>query len=251
MLTGSAESCILITDDNEESKFNESARTMKKIISLDLDNTVSDFSGGMRRHIAAKSGLSVESSWEIMPEPNTYSMDNWDWSRTVFNGFLDAFDSAERHGIYGNMEFIDHNALNAVQRIRNLGHEVHAVTARPQKWNAETKASMKRWGLKVDKLVHVDAKHKYGADIYIDDAEYQLERFHQHGIAGIVFTNRYNEHLKNVAGRVNSWAHADRVVARVVREFNQRGYRPRSQAEGYKVALEAGGSQRAQYGKTV
>lgn len=222
---------------------------MKKIISLDLDNTVSDFSGGMRKHVAEKSGLCVASSWEVMPEPSTYSMDNWDWSRTVFEGFLDAFDSAEKHGIYRTMELIDHNALKAVERIRAQGHEVHAVTARPQKWNAETKEAIERWGLKVDKLVHVDAKHKYAADIYIDDAEYQLDRFRKHGIAGIVFTNKYNEHMTDVAGRVNSWAHADRVVARVAREFDKKGYRPRALAEGYKAALKSGGAQRDQYGK--
>lgn len=194
--------------------------TKTATLGLDLDNTFADFTGAMRDFVADAAGVTDEGvKSSMLPTPDGYSMENWNWRMTPFTGFLDAFYAAEETGdLYRTMRAHE-GAVEAVRAIQDNGFSVEVVTARKSKFEGETREAMDRWGLDVEKIVFTDDKYAYPADIFIDDAPSHLEKFGVRNIPAIAYTNLYNAHLNDaelgIYGRITHWNDAVGMVEKV------------------------------------
>lgn len=190
------------------------ANTQTMTLGIDLDNTVARFTCSMREFVARTSGITdADEIARILPDPQTYDLDPWNWEETAYAGFMDAFRTAERAGgLYSGMK-AHTGAANALRTIQDAGHRLVVITARDAQWEGETTAALSRWGLSVDKMIFSNDKHLHstvlGGDIdcFIDDSPGHLAKFDNHGIDTIAFHNTYNADSEATA-RIRRWDQA-------------------------------------------
>lgn len=185
-------------------------------LGIDLDNTFARFTDAMRAFVAESSGLTTEETARILPDPQTYDLDPWDWTKTAYTGFKDAFLAAEKNNLYADMK-AQPGAASAVRRLQENGYRITVITARKQAFADETRRALQTWGFTPDEVVFSNDKHLFSRkmggsiDAFFDDAPSHLQKFTSNGIPAVAFHNTYNTDV-DAAARIRSWSEAQDAV---------------------------------------
>lgn len=179
-----------------------------KVIAVDIDNTTGDFTGVFRDALAKKYGLTEEEALERYPDPGNYSFAKSGWFNST-QEFLSEMREAEEAGMYARMKILP-SARKTLRDLKTDGYKVHFVTARPGQFNEDTKAAFRKWKVGYHKLVHEETKQNYDADVFLDDAPYQIENLSTHGKGTITFHQDYN--TSTAGARVNNWTEVPSVL---------------------------------------
>lgn len=183
-------------------------------LALDLDQTTGDFIGGFRDYLAKEEGLTPEQALAKYPEPKQYNLVKAGWFKNT-DEFLNRFHAAEKNGLYRNLKAFNGAQKTLMNLVNNKDVKVVVVTARAQKWNADTKAWLKTHRIPATRIIHTEDKEKVqNIDVYIDDSDKQLKTLSSHGRTVIAFHNLYNEHV-NVQNRVKKWSQVPAVLKRM------------------------------------
>lgn len=178
-------------------------------VGLDIDNTSGDFTDGLRQHVLRVTGRDPQ----LYPDPEHYSLVDSNWFSSK-EEFLSHFQESERQGIYRRMRAFDGLKKN-VQRLIADGAEIHIVTARNQAWEADTRDWLRRTGIPFHSITFTDSKEKLDhVDVYLDDADYQLEKLEKHGKKVVAFDQLYNRHLSHMP-RVKHWDDVPAMIKKV------------------------------------
>jgi 5'(3')-deoxyribonucleotidase len=178
--------------------------TSEKIkLGIDIDNTMGDFTRGFYEYMIKREGCTPKEALKYTLELPNYSFIKSGWFQSK-EEFLKNFMGAEEDGVYKKMLAYP----KAVETLRKLSAaknvEVNFVTARDSKWNADTIQWLKDNGISYNSLIHTDNKETTDMDVYIDDANYQLEKLQAHGKKVIAFDQSYNGELADMP-RAKSW----------------------------------------------
>lgn len=151
----------------------------KIVVSLDMDNTLVDFTDGLRRFMAEKKGLSREESLQRYPEPTNYDFSKGDtpWFSDI-GDFLENFREAEEKGLYRELE----SYSGAIQVVKSFLDDervdLRVVTARDERYNHDSAENLKKLGIEVEagEIYNLPEKEEYPAHIFIDDKDDFVER---------------------------------------------------------------------------
>ncbi|WP_022873752.1 5' nucleotidase, NT5C type [Nesterenkonia alba] len=191
-----------------------------KVIGLDLDNTYTDFTGGLRNFIAHSDNLDVRTALTTLPTPDGYDCANWDFTDSSFKTFVDAFKAAEKQGIYSKLAPLPH-AQQACYYLVNAGYRFVAITARKEQHRKHTEQWVQEHAPFVDGVIHSDDKASWFTgnggfiDLFIDDSPAQIADFREQDVPHIIFNQLYNEDFivnGSTLDRIVSWKHAPLAV---------------------------------------
>ena len=143
----------------------------KIVVALDLDNTVVDFTGGFRDHLASVEGLTRFEALKKYPDPDTYDFVSgttpWFESREEF---FEKFLKAEEAGLYLNLR-AKSGAIKVIKEfMKDDRVELRILTARNPKYNEHTMINLKRKGLSFE-IENLEYKEHYPAHVFIDDKD--------------------------------------------------------------------------------
>ena len=168
----------------------------KPVVALDIDGVMADFNAAMKPYSR------VAHSNDTCPESYNF----------VDSGWFDNFDDFEKAHVTvmdkaGDIPLADSTASTAVDRLKESGFTVLAVTARREMWRDETLRFFSKNNINItsDRLFFMDKKNKseMGFDYIIDDAPKNiidvLSRSHSFPV---IYSQPYNRHLPGI--RVNS-----------------------------------------------
>lgn len=147
------------------------------IVAVDMDNTVVDFSDGLRQFMRRKLGLTGSEAKRRFPDSKAYNFTDWFDSP---DDFMENFLAAEKEGLYADLP-ARRGAISALKRlIETEGVDVHIVTARDAAFNDETRQSLVSNGIDTPLPIHnAHDKVNYPADIFIDDKDSFVEKMRQ------------------------------------------------------------------------
>jgi 5'(3')-deoxyribonucleotidase len=173
-------------------------------IALDLDNTTADFTKGFASHLHATSVFKDTR----FPEHNTYDLVAAGWFSSK-EEFMTHFQEAERNGLYRSLTPFN-AAIATISALQANGDVVNVVTARSDAFAADTLTWLEAYGLSPNKVIHTDAKHEVEADLFIEDADYQIENLTKYGRNVIVHSRPYNTALD--VPRFDAWVEAPELI---------------------------------------
>lgn len=172
----------------------------KVVVSLDLDNTLVDFTGGFRKFLERKHGLSRDASIARYPNPKDYNFSDW------FSGdseFLENLQEAEEAGLYKDLRALKGSVKVVNRMLRDRRVDLRVVTARDRRWNSDTSENLEKIGLPPMEITNLESKEEYNAHIFIDDKDSFAENIYSGRYITsdktvktvIVPRTSYNEHL--------------------------------------------------------
>lgn len=194
-----------VADENTATLRAERSRKPLRV-GLDLDNTTGDFTGGMRAYSASLEGMSRKEASKAYPEPDTYDFGNW-YSKEEF---LERFHAAEEVGLYRSMEAMP-GARRVLQNLAADGVEIHVVTARPARWNADTLHWLKKNRIPYASVTHTEDKAALDLDVYIDDSDSQLAHLAERSKTTIAMHALYNQDAP-ATHRVRAWDEVPAII---------------------------------------
>lgn len=143
-------------------------------VAIDMDNTVVDFTGGIREHMRRKLNISRTEAKKRFREPTHYSYADSGWFNNL-EDFIENFQEAEENGIY----LTSNERKGSIKVLKNLVNDarvdVHIVTARPEKYNSETKQYLIERGIDLP-IFNESAKENYDAHLFVDDKDSFAEK---------------------------------------------------------------------------
>lgn len=192
----------------------------KVIVAIDLDNTVVDFTGGLRDYLAQKEGLTKKEAMKKYPEPDFYDFHNgkhpWFKSREEF---VASFTQAEKEGLYVGLK-AKTGAIKTIKKfMKDDRVELRVLTARNPQFNDDTALNLKRKGLNLN-IENAEDKETYEAHVFIDDKDSFAEKIRtgqyltkdQIVKEVIVPENGYNKHLNPL----KTWDEIDKKLEETV-----------------------------------
>lgn len=198
-------------------------KNKKIVVAIDLDNTVVDFSGGLRNYLAEKEGLTQEEALKKYPDPTNYDfhLGETPWFKSK-EEFLKNFQQAEKEGLYLNLK-AKTGAIKTIKKfLKDDRVELHVLTARDPKFNEDTAKNLKKKGLNLP-IENAEDKENYNAHIFIDDKDSFAEKIRtgQYVTSDnivkevIIPENQYNLHLDPLKNWEQIDAKLDETVSRM------------------------------------
>lgn len=154
---------------------------MKKLkISIDLDGIVVDFHSSLRKELIKAIGY--DCNFYSKPSPVSYYINEWPEIKAISNGPEEVIRLSSLPLVYQKAKPVK-DAIKSLNMLRDLGHELWFITARPKNLTQTTQDWLKKYGLSwgIESLIicdalftdHAKAKsiacQKIKADILIDD----------------------------------------------------------------------------------
>jgi 5'(3')-deoxyribonucleotidase len=179
------------------------------VIGLDLDGTSANLVASLRDRVASTRRIPADRAHHELPDPDHYSM--WEATSPWFSDledFLTHFEEGERTGIYRELPAYE-GLHDAVRQIRRVGFEIDVVTARPSRFNHDTRAWLDSHDLPVGDIHNpgIDKHLVSHIDVFIDDSPHVIETLQAHGRKVIIFQQPYNtqvhqqdEHARRIPG---------------------------------------------------
>jgi uncharacterized HAD superfamily protein len=167
----------------------------KPTIGLDLDNTIADFTHGMRERAGLKKKISQAEWLTHFPEPVEYSMWMGDTSWYLDkDDFVNELKAAELAGIYKTIAMYP-NANTVLKELKAYGFDIKAVTARGAEFNDDTRSWIVEHSIPTKVILNPGfEKHNVpGIDVYIDDAPHVIDKLIQNNKKVIIMNQTYNE----------------------------------------------------------
>ena len=179
-------------------------------IGTDLDNTVGDFTQGMRMYTGKVMNIPQEQWLDHFPEPDDYAM--WKGERAWFSSsehFSSIFRAAEQDGIYLKMPSYE-EAPETLRELSNLGFRIKGVTARDFEWGDHSREWLAARTINVDDVFHTGHEKEKVPDIdlYLEDSPEVIERLVTHNKRVAIHTQDYNAHIADEnpnVSRFNDW----------------------------------------------
>lgn len=167
-------------------------------IGVDLDNTVAEFSGGfiewLVNHGRHAEGNTLSHSY--------YDLVKCGWfdSKEEFKAL---FNAAEDDGLYGSLSLIENSST--VLRQLAEDNEIIYITARNSKYGSESIEWLEDNGIWFGDILHEPNKQLVtGVDVFVDDADYQIENLLSAGNQVIIANREYNQHITHDV-RFDDW----------------------------------------------
>lgn len=176
-----------------------SETTEKHSISIDVDNTLADYTEGLRSWMSENIDSALLGP---MPEPDFYDFEfasGWIFPE---NKFAPVHERAVADGLYLNLPPIK-GAVETVNRLKEHGWSVTIVTGRAERDALNQTAEwLKRQGIRYDRLT---GDKNVMADVYIDDDPSALTRhaFLRPDTITVAFDHKYNKQWPGL--RLVSW----------------------------------------------
>jgi len=199
-----------------EAKRLERSKIISIRVGLDVDNTSGDFTDGFRTRCVASGNFTPKQIAEMFPEPIDYSFVESGWFKDK-EAFIAAFSKAENEGVYREMKIYPQAAKTLRKLVDSGKIEIHVVTARNPKWNADTRIWLRKHRIPYTSLTFTDKKEETDMDVYLDDAGYQLTKLRDHGKKVIAFDQLYNRHIDPTIPRVKHWGQVPAMITKVTK----------------------------------
>jgi 5'(3')-deoxyribonucleotidase len=179
-------------------------------IAVDLDDVVLDFMGGIKRAVQTEYGVEIPDfdRWDLGEQlDHILGKSWWKWMR-------------ERDWLWPNFPAMP-GAIGSLAQLRDAGHYVEIVTAKPEWAEFSVWKWMGKWRPPVQAVTIVNSDDpdirkvdNTDADIIIDDKASNVAEFVEEGRVGILFGRPHNhaEVLTPGMFRAEDWRHALELV---------------------------------------
>lgn len=174
--------------------------TNKKLtVALDLDNTTADFTGGFGSYLTTRTDTH---NGRTLPTHSVYDLVKCGWFNTETE-FTSLFNTAEMLGLYRNLNPFP-RAIETLHSLHAAGHSIIVVTARSDAYYSDTMMWLHAYGIRYDRIIHTNDKATVDADVFLEDADYQIRNLRKAGKRVVVHSRPYNQHF--VGERFNDWS---------------------------------------------
>ena len=188
------------------------ARTHQRILGVDVDNVLADYTGGFRRVVAEGTGRDPGQ----LPDPSTWSAyEEWGLNPRTFNDWHRR--AVVDHRLFRTVEPIPGGA-EALHRLSEDGVRIRIVTHRLYLSGTHAMAAsdtvewLEEHDIPYWDLCFVARKGDVGCDAYIDDAPHNILHLRERGHRAIVFDWPYNREVDGVpldGPRAHNWEEAE------------------------------------------
>lgn len=186
------------------------AREHERVLGVDVDNVLADYTGGLRRIVAEERGILPTT----LPDPTRWSAYE-EWGLTP-----ETFDALHRKAVVEHRMFRHLDVMpGAAEALRNLserGVRIRIVTHRLylSGMHAIAASDTVQWlddnDIPYWDLCMVARKADVGVDLMIDDAPHNIESLRDIGRQVLVYDWPYNRHL--AGPRARSWAEIEQLA---------------------------------------
>lgn len=184
-------------------------------LGLDLDNVTLKYTDAIRRYTAEEFGVAPET----LADPKFYSMFQSGWGFESEDHFRQVHAAAVLRGLYTQLEPMP-GASEALWALSDSGVHIHIITSRfvvhgqHSRVIADTAQNLEDLNIPFRGITFEADKKQVNADLYIDDAPYNVEALRAAGKNVLVFDAPYNRHVDGP--RANNWTEArDYVLAQM------------------------------------
>lgn len=203
---------VALNAENLNEALKKADKKLRPIIGLDLDGVTVGYEEGLAQFVMKEKGLSRED----LPPLTNYSTVKSGWPVKDEQEFKDLHAKAVDENLYTKLKALP-GAVDALNRLANDGYKIRVITSRFVKpgQHAEvvrqTTLSLDKLGVPYHDISFTADKADVKADIYIDDAPYNIDSLREAGKTAIVYGQAYNEGYDN---RVTNWEEAEREIRR-------------------------------------
>jgi 5'(3')-deoxyribonucleotidase len=180
------------------------------VLGIDLDGVCASFYSRMRE-IAAEW---FEVDIQTLTESPSYGLEEWGIKTPDQYEQLHRFAVTQRQ-LFATAPPIP-GARSTLRRLSDEGYRIRIITHRlfihffHQEAVSQTIEWLDRNGIPYSDLCFMKDKDQVGADVYVDDAEVNIEALRKRGHYAICFGNSTNEHV--AAPRAKDWEEVYRLV---------------------------------------
>ena len=192
------------------------------IFGVDLDGVCADFYGGIRPFAAEWLGKPVE---QLTPEVS-YGLEEWGMD-TAPGGYRKFHQFAvTRRELFKVLEPIA-DCPQVLRRLSSAGVHIRIITHRlfvkyfHKQAISQTIDWLDHYGIPYWDLCFLQQKAHVGANIYIEDSEWNIRELRNAGQKVIIFTNSTNRHLDGQ--RADTWLDVERIVMEDLARWQQSG----------------------------
>jgi len=188
-------------------------KNFRPTIGLDLDGVTFQYEDGLRQDQMKKTGLPAEH----YPLAKDYSTVKSGWPFKTEDEFRKAHAEAVDDGLYENLKLIP-GAAAALQRLAADGYKIVVITSRfirpgqHAEVVRQTTRSLDLAGIPYNEISFTSNKPGIVADVYIDDAPYNIDALRAAGRKVVPYGQEYN---KDYEGRVVDWTEAEAEIRRL------------------------------------
>ncbi len=181
-----------------------------KVIGLDLDGVVADYTAALRARVAAARGVDPDT----LPEPTRWSFADSGWNLDN-DSYLAAHTDAVADGMFATMP-VKPGAVDALQRLSDDGAHIRIITHRlivpgmHARAATDTVAWLDTVGVPYRDVCFIGDKATVDADVYVEDAPHNIAALRGAGRTVIVFDAAYNRDLPSP--RAHNWDEAERLI---------------------------------------
>lgn len=201
---------VAAENKHDFNKMLEEIESNQPVLGLDLDGVVLGYEDGARNDFAASKNL-PRSAFGPMTH---YSTIESGWPLKDEEEFRTLHAQAVENGLYEKLEPLP-GAVEAIQRLARDGYKIHVITSRFVRpgQHAEvvrqTMLSLDKIGVPVKSITFTADKAQINADVYIDDAPYNIESLRNHNKKVVVYGQAYNKEYDN---RATNWDEAEAMI---------------------------------------
>lgn len=186
------------------------AREHERVLGVDVDNVLADYTGGLRRIVAEERGVIPET----LPEITQWSAyEEWGYDDESFNELHRR--AVVEHRMFRHLDVMP-GAAEALRRLSESGVRIRIVTHRLYLSGMHAIAAQDtvQWlddnDIPYWDLCMVARKADVGCDLMIDDAPHNISALRDIGRQVLVYDWPYNRHLDGP--RATSWEHIEQLA---------------------------------------
>jgi 5'-nucleotidase len=178
------------------------ARTHDKVLGVDVDNVLANYTEGLRRIVSEELGVLPAT----LPDPSAWNYIEWGISDEEFNDVHRR--AVVEHRMFRDLEVMP-GAAEVLQELSDQGVRIRIVTHRLYLSGThevvahDTVEWLEKHDIPYWDLCMVAKKGDVGCDLYIDDAPHNIQALRDIGRKVIVYDWPYNRELEGP--RARSW----------------------------------------------
>jgi 5'-nucleotidase len=186
------------------------ARAHERVLGVDVDNVLADYTGGLRRIVAEERGIEPSE----LPDVTSWSAyEEWGLTPAAFNELHRR--AVVDHRMFRHLDVMP-GAAEVLRRLSERGVRIRIVTHRlyVSGTHAIAASDTVEWldanAIPYWDLCMVARKADVGSDLLIDDAPHNIEALRDIGRQVLVFDQPYNRHLDGP--RARTWEDVEEQV---------------------------------------
>lgn len=174
------------------------------VLGLDLDNTIAQYTEGLRTYMMANYGYQVKD----LPEPIDYSFQKSNWPFPTVEDYLQTHIEAVAAGLFRSLRPMP-GAVDALKILKDEGVHIHVVTHRLlqdhtyQMTVADTVAWLDHNHVPYHSLGFTSRKDSVRAHSYVEDSPSNIAMLRDAGMKVFTFDKLYNRDIPG--DRIKSW----------------------------------------------